>query len=425
MVIERTRLFADRKEAITLLCILLSILGIRIYMEYREYRTFISIPFHYTNAQIVSASRREGRFGGYYILGLESEDFGKFYTSSREFDDPEYRKVRLRLIPDSDMTFASYMSTPFIKSSIVSIGEHGDTTREKISRNISRQHANENAGRLFGAIFLAEPLPRELREGITSFGIGHLVALSGFHLGIIWGGIFMILSFPYRYFQKRRFPYRCRTIDLGLSTLIIMAAYLALTGSPPSLLRAYTMMAIGWMALVSGLELVSFELLTASILLLSTLLPRLPFSISFQLSVAGVFYIFLIVKHFGDRMSGKSISLAIPFLIFVLMQPVSRLYFDAISVKQLLSPILSLLFIPFYPIEAILHLIGKGDMLDPLLIPLLETSTHMGSAKGDPLLFILLFAPLSISAIWNERAFWALLLSATLYTLYIFIRFSL
>jgi len=49
------------------------------------------------------------------------------------------------------------------------------------------------------------------------------------------------------------------------------------------------------------------------------------------------------------------------------MLPVGHALFPAVNPWQFLSPVLSLLFVPFYPLEMLLHLVGLGGVLDGVL----------------------------------------------------------
>jgi competence protein ComEC len=87
-------------------------------------------------------------------------------------------------------------------------------------------------------------------------------------------------------------------------------------------------------------------------------------SLSFWLSVGGVFYIFLILHYIKNK---KVLLFLIPVLIHILMIPVAHSIFDEVSIYQWSSILFSWIFIPFYPISFILHLIGFGGAFDSIL----------------------------------------------------------
>jgi len=198
-----------------------------------------------------------------------------------------------------------------------------------------------------------------------------------------------------------------------------LGLYVWFVGSPPSLLRSYTMMFVGWLVILAGIELVSFTFLTTVMLLILVLFPSLVVSLGFWLSVAGVFYIFLLLQYIKAYPGWLISLLFIPVGIFLLMLPIVHGIFGLTTPYQLLSPLLSLLFILFYPLMILLHLLGRGDLLDSGLSWLFTLPTE-GVEKLLPLWMMALYLGLSLWAIWSRRAFSLLLLFAAGYGLYLF-----
>ena len=246
------------------------------------------------------------------------------------------------------------------------------------------------------------------------------MALSGFHLGILWGLVYGLLLLLYRPLQQHFFPYRHALFDVGLVAMILLGAYVWFVDFPPSLLRSYVMVLVGWMMLLLGIELLSFTFLSTVALILLVLFPSLLVSLSFALSVAGVYYIFLLLQY-AKTFNAWTISLVfIPVGIFMFMLPVVHGIFGVTSIYQLLSPILSLLFIPFYPLVMILHLLGWGNVLDSSLLWLFE----LPSLSREMLLsfwMVGLYILLSLGAIWRQTLFYILLGTSCLYMIYLFV----
>ena len=109
----------------------------------------------------------------------------------------------------------------------------------------------------------------------------------------------------------------------------------------------------------------------------------------------------------------------IPFGIFILMLPIVHTVFGVTSGYQLLSPLLSLLFVPFYPLVMLLHLLGMGGLLDNALLWLFE----LPSQSKEILLpgwVTIIYMLLSLGAIWSKQIFWLVLGLASLYLVYLF-----
>jgi len=248
------------------------------------------------------------------------------------------------------------------------------------------------------------------------------VALSGLHLSILWGVIFILFSPLYRLIQAKFFPYRYALVDLGVFSLIVLLAYLNLTNSPPSLFRSYLMLATGWFALLIGVELISFQFLALIVALVLLIEPSFILSISFWLSVAGVFYIYLLMKYFKKRVSKTILTLlVIPFGVYILMLPIVHTLFFTLSPLQWLSPILSILFTIFYPLTLLLHIVGFGALFDGALITLLNTQAPI-TLKALPFSFTLFYISASLLAIRYNLAFRVTLILAfgSIWWLYIF-----
>jgi len=110
----------------------------------------------------------------------------------------------------------------------------------------------------------------------------------------------------------------------------------------------------------------------------------------------------------------------IPFGIFILMLPVVHHIFGVTSNYQLLSPLLSLLFIPFYPLVIVLHLVSFGGVLDSALLWLFL----LPNESVDNLLsfwMMLAYVGLSLGAIWSRKLFYGVFGVALGYGGYLFI----
>jgi competence protein ComEC len=147
--------------------------------------------------------------------------------------------------------------------------------------------------------------------------------------------------------------------------------------------------------------------------------------LGFRFSVIGVFYIYLVIywsQKGSSFWAGKwTITLfSIPVGIFILMLPVVHSVFGMTSLWQLLTPILSLLFAPFYPLAIGLHLIGCGGLLDRALLWLFSLpSEHYEHLLPHRVVGIYLL--FSVAAIWSRILFVLTFGSALLYFSYLFL----
>jgi len=380
MSLEKPKLFETNKSFIWTIAVLLLLLAVRLFFEYQAYQNFISKPFYYTNANVVNAYEKSKNGKRYKVLKLRSDDGFTFYTTSHKKEDFSHKRLRLQIFPNKGISFKDYLGTFYVKSRI------------------------KNSE----PIFFATPVDKSLREKISMLGVSHLVALSGFHLGILWGLIYGLLLFLYRPLQQKFFPYRHALFDVGLVAMILLALYLWFVDFPPSLVRSYAMVLVGWVVLLLGIELLSFTFLTTILLSLVVIFPPLLVSLSFWLSVAGVFYIFLLLQYTKEYNKWLITILFIPIGIFALMLPVVHHIFGVTSPYQLLSPLLSLIFILFYPLVMLLHLLCFGGVLDSALLWLFS----LPNKSVDNVLslwMMLAYVGLSLGAIWSRKLFYMLI----------------
>jgi competence protein ComEC len=410
-------LFGDRREMLLSLLVILSLLVLRLLGLYGNYRDFMQSPFLYLEAHAI---RSYPSPQGHPVVRFRCDSPRTFYAKYRGEEPINGKRLRLRIRPNPEISFIDYLRGAFVDIEVKRVYESPKNLREKVAQYIESQHENPLMASFYKSIFIADTPSAELREKISLLGVSHLVALSGFHLGIISFVIFSILKIPYSYFQDRYFPYRNRFADLGMLSLLIIFLFMLFTGSPPSLLRSFGMMLIGWFALITGLELMNFAILFAAVCILPLLFPYLLFCTAFWLSVCGVFYIYLLGRFVSTKKSGIYTKLLhIPFGIFILMTPIVHSIFPATSAWQLLSPILSIVFPFFYPLAIFAHLVGYGGLFDSALLYLFSlpsTSFDMGVST----LFLLPYIGISLLCIWYPQLLKTLLLLAISSFVYIF-----
>jgi len=392
---------------------------IRLGFEYQNYQEFITKPFYFTHAKVMNDYQKSKNGKTYRVLKLRSDNGLTFYTTSHKKEGFSHKRLRLQIFPNAGISFLDYLDTFYVKSRIKEVKELPVSFKDTLLKKVADQHENSAMQSFYNAIFFATAIEKSLREKISLLGVSHLVALSGFHLGILWGLVYGLFMLVYRPLQQRSFPYRHALFDVGLLTMLILGIYLWFVDFPPSLVRSYTMLLVGWIVILAGVELLSFTFLTTIILTLTALFPSLLVSLSFWLSVFGVFYIFLLLQYSKTSSKWMITLLFIPVGIFLLMLPVVHSIFGMTSPYQLYSPLLSLLFILFYPLVMVLHLLGIGGILDSLLLGLFslpkESIEHL-----LPWWVTGLYVGLSVYSIFDKRAFYVLLTAALSYALYIF-----
>jgi len=420
MQLEKPKLFPEKKTFVGVMLFFLLLIFIRLFFEYQSYKSFISKPFYYTHATVLNAYEKSKGTTRYQVLKLRSEEGFTFYTTHYSQENFNHTRLRLQIFPNARIAFTDYLGTFYVKSRIKGKTLLPHTFKDTLKQKVNAQHSDASLQSFYNAIFFATPLDKALREKISMLGVSHLVALSGFHLGILWGLVYAVLLLFYRPLQQRFFPFRHALFDVGMIAMVLLGLYVWFVDFPPSLVRSYAMVLVGWIVLLLGMELLSFTFLGTIILLLVALFPSLLVSLSFGLSIAGVFYIFLLLQYSQGVKAWMITLLFIPLGIFVLMLPIVHGFFAVTSGYQLLSPLLSLLFIPFYPLVMGLHLLGVGSLFDSAL-SVLFSMPQSSTEAWVPLWAMLGYIVLSIGAIWSKKLFWTVLAGAFLYMVYLFV----
>lgn len=389
--------------------------------EYHAFKKLREEPKNRLQAQVLLQYTKKDEKGERIVLKLRTQEGVQFYTTTKEpLQDLTFRYVSLTILPQK-ITFLDYLKGFYAPSYWIILRPERDF-REPLRAWIEGQHKEALAGSLYRTLFLADPLEKSLREGASRLGISHLLAISGFHLGVLSGVLWGIFWFPYRFLQRRFFPYRNAFYDLGALTLLCMFGYLLLLGGSPSFLRALAMGVWGYFLLHRGVKILSFSSLLAVGIMLVALFPRLLFSVGFFLSMMGVFLIFLHLRHTAHLKGWVNFILLNLCLYFWMLIPVHSI-FETFSPYQLFSPLLTMLFTLFYPLALFLHLVGGGGMGDDwVLFGLLGGYESISVRATWPWMAGYgILALLAMRYLWAYVGFGALCMSFFFYAIYLFL----
>ncbi|HEB9339063.1 TPA: ComEC/Rec2 family competence protein [Campylobacter coli] len=306
----------------------------------------------------------------YWVLKLKTKDFVLYSTSFKDLNLSKNQLLNLKIIT-SNISFKDYLKKSFYVPSY-GFEISGYFKNNAIVSYFLNQHTNEKVQEFYGALFFALPISSELRKDVNHYGIAHLIAISGYHIALLFTLVFFILTPLYSFFQKRYFPYRNLRLDLSVFIFILLFAYAYLIGFVPSYIRSLIMALWAFYLLCKNIKILSFFTLFISIYLCIALYPRLLLSVGFLFSCLGVFYIFLYLHHFSKFFHNLlNIVLLNIWTFFCMIIPVLY-FFPLISYQQFLAIILSGIFIVFYPLVLCLHFVAHGNLLDPVLIDFLN-----------------------------------------------------
>ena len=407
------KLELEKKHFLTLTLFFVFIFFINLTFKYQNYKEIKSFRYYKSISKVIAwYPKRTKRGKKYAILKLKMKNGIYFFGVTYQKNLPNLQdKTITYKIFTKKLTFYRYLKGSFLPIYHIKIlSDKNDSIKKKLEVFISSQHKKKMTKELFLALFLGKKVDKSLREKVAILGVSHLIAISGFHLGVLSFLIFLILTPIYKFFQDKFFPYRNRMLDLIIVLIVLLFFYLYLVGFIPSLVRAYVMMVVGYIFYIRYIKVLSFQTLFLTVLVLLAFFPELLFSIAFWFSVSGVFYIFLFLRYF-EYLKAWQIFIALNFWVYLLMQPIVHFIFPVFALSQLLSPFLSLIFILFYPIELILHLLNIGYVLDNEVLKLLEFKARTIELK-TPFWFLSTYITTSLLSIYKKLFLYLLLIQA-------------
>ncbi len=372
---------------------------LRIQISFLSFLHFINKPVKEINVKVINQYKKKN----YYVLKLKNNEV-TFYTVSRDnLKNLLNENLSLKIFT-GNITFWEYLNKFFALSYDLKLKK-----ASSFEKWIEKQHKDKKFSNIYKALFLGESIDYKTRRELSTLGISHLFALSGFHLGVISFFLYLIFTPFYKIFHNR-FPYRNRFFDLGILVLIIEFLYLYVTSFPPSLIRAFVMEVVLFLFALRLQNIFLLKILFYTVLISFLIFFTKIFSLGFFLSVSGVFYIMLFFRYFKPNFKN---SVLMNFFVFMMMFVYAHLFFGNFNFYQFLSPVATLFFIIFYPLSLLLHIIGLGGVMDNFL------GFYFG--LGDkycvfklPFWFGILFLMLSLAGYYKKRAFYGINLLAVL-----------
>lgn len=335
----------------------------------------------------------------YQVLKLKNSDFIFYTTSFKDLNLSKNDVINLRIIT-KNINFKDYLSKSFYAPSY----DFNKTKTQKentLIRYFLNQHHNEKIKEFYGALFFAKNVSSELRNDVNFYNIAHLIAISGYHLGLLFSFCFLIFAPLYAFFHKRYFPYRSLKLDISIFAFSLLIFYIFLIDFSPSYTRALLMSLFAFYLFSKNIKIFSFKFLFLSITFCISIFPKLLFSVGFLFSILGVFYIYLYLHHFKDQFSNFTHVFLLNIWTFLAMIIPVLYFFPLLSFQQFLAIPLSLAFIIFYPLVLILHIFSYGNLLDLYFMHFFEFKMHAINLS-IPFVFYFIYLILSLIAIFNK-----------------------
>lgn len=218
-------------------------------------------------------------------------------TNSRRLQNGHFDYVRYQHI--HGVVARTYINKDSWKRSRVSMRRLGvmqrvligmRSARDRLLSHNEKHNMSESAYAVVAAMTMGDRsgLTRELRQSYAASGASHVLALSGLHLGVIYG--LLSLIFVHR---------RMRVLGQVLAMVAIWA-YAALVGMPPSVLRSATMLTLFAFVVLTGRRQVSLNTLAFAAVLQLVANPLALWDVGFQMSFLAVLGIVMLNMRLGN-----------------------------------------------------------------------------------------------------------------------------
>jgi len=175
---------------------------------------------------------------------------------------------------------------------------------------LNRQNLTTSTRQILSALLLGDKrnLEKELRAKFSNLGMAHVLALSGLHIGLIYGFFAFFLRFIFKY----------RPILQSICLVVIIVLYALLTGMSPSVMRASLMFLLHAVSLSLNRRVPSLNIVMFSALVMLIYNSNLLYDLGFQLSylaVIGILYFYRFFKNYFETISPlKRFILGIAFV---------------------------------------------------------------------------------------------------------------
>jgi competence protein ComEC len=283
-----------------------------------------------------------------------------------------------------------------------------------IEHTLPEPHSSVLKGIMLGD---KESLPPSVQESFLRTGTGHILVVSGLHVGLI---LFLLLIL-----------FRVLALPSKLAFLIaipILGYYALLTGLRPPVIRATLMITIGLVGLIISRDTPSLAILSLACLIILLLNPLALFSASFQfsfLAVAGIIYftpyLEIILKKLPSWLK-RPLAISLSAQLFLL--PLLAFYFNRLP---LIGVITNLIVIPLITIVLALGLLSVTLAMvslalaqwvaynNWLTIGLLLKITDFLSFSKSPALSNLVYPDLGSFPFWLLLIYYSILITLPYY----------
>ena len=229
--------------------------------------------------------------------------------------------------------------------------------QEAMTERLRDAGLDEESLSISSALLLGQKsgLAKETRKKYAQVGASHLLALSGMHLGIIYGILYMLFIRRIRFSEWKWYWLP--------PILLTIWGYAFIAGMPISLVRASIMFSLATIATFAQNDTPPLHILALSALTILLFKPSALFGISFQLSFLAVFFIIVLYQPLREIIRLRNVitdTLMLSVVAQLGTAPLSIYYFHTLP---LTGAIVSVILIP---LTTIIIYLGLLTLLIPI-----------------------------------------------------------
>lgn len=248
-------------------------------------------------------------------------------------------------------------------------------------------------------------IDRETNEALRDSGLGHLLSVSGIHMGVVGGLVFASLVWMLSLIGPIALRYPVKKLA-AIGALIALAAYLVVSGSSVPALRAFVMACVAFGAILLDRPAISMRGLALAALIVLALLPEAVVEPGFQMSFAATMALVALFEMMkraphepplptpGPLIGAKQASvrgiggvILISAVAGLATDPFAIYHFQRFSIYSLpanliTAPIMSFLVAPAAGAAAVLAPFGLADPPLELMASALDLVAAIGATFG-------------------------------------------
>lgn len=243
-------------------------------------------------------------------------------------------------------------------------------------------------------------------DALQNSGLGHLLSVSGIHMGVVGGLVFAVLLWCLSLISPIALRFPVKKIA-AIGALVVLAAYLIISGSSVPALRSFVMACVAFGAILLDRPAISMRGLALAVLIVVLVFPESVLEPGFQMSFAATMALvalFEMLKRAPHEPAlptpgpligalqaitrGIGGVLLISFVAGLSTDPFAIYHFQrfaiyALPANLITAPIMSFLVAPLAGAAAVLAPFGFADPALQLMASALDLIAAVGQTFGD------------------------------------------